>query len=747
MTGYCNPFDAHGRMCERLPGVGSTVGESLPVRERPRTVASGVCCRVSLFLGVVAMLATGRTSAEQKAEPAAEVYNFEQHVKPIFQAHCIGCHDAERQRGGLALDSFAGVMAGGASGEVVIAGETGGSRLWHLVNHEDQPTMPPDSEKLPEAKLAVIRQWIETGALERSGQVPLAKEKTAWSVETIELAEGQMGPMPEGLVRQPVSYSPSKQSVAAVACSPNAPLVAITSTHQVVLYHAQTRDLLGILPFPSGTPQAIRFSRNGQLLLVAGGRGAHSGWVSIFDVASGDRLIQLGDADDSRWAVDIDPVLERVATGGPSKRVQVYSATSGEELFVLDKHTDWVRALSYSPDGKWLATGDRNGGIWLWEAMTGREVQALNAHDQSITALSWRPDATVLASSSEDGQVRLWEVASGKPIRNWIAHAGGCSSVSFSRTGQLVTTGRDRQVKLWDASGKHLRDFDDLADIGLTADVTYDGQHVVAGDWNGHVRVWQTDSGAPRGELDPQPPTLDQRLAQLDVRVADAARQLNQSQAELATARSQLAGVQQEHDAALAAVAQITNESSTAEGAVSSDVAAEQLANAERTLGQKSAELANANRRVAHLEQSQLEFEVSHQQTLAQREQVADQLAGFQQRPAWFAVAVAERQARLDQLGANLAEQRRLANALLESAEVAGRVARLVAGSPVATKELQQQTRLRNEQATATEEAQRALVREAERGVERATAELERSRQNQALFQSSYQSVPESSTH
>ena len=46
-------------------------------------------------------------------------------------------------------------MHGGASGEVVEPGDLDGSRLWGLVNHTDEPKMPPNQDKLPDAKLDI----------------------------------------------------------------------------------------------------------------------------------------------------------------------------------------------------------------------------------------------------------------------------------------------------------------------------------------------------------------------------------------------------------------------------------------------------------------------------------------------------------------------------------------------------------------------------------------------------------------
>src|SRR5262249_40993954 len=134
--------------------------------------------------------------------------------------------------------------------------------------------------------------------------------------------------MPVGLLKQPVHYTSRPGQITALATSPWAPLVAVAGQKQVALYHPESGDLLGILPFPEGIPQVIRFSRNGSVLLVAGGRGGQSGCVVLFDVATGKRMAKIGDELDAVLAADINNTHTLVALGGPHRVVRIYSAQS-----------------------------------------------------------------------------------------------------------------------------------------------------------------------------------------------------------------------------------------------------------------------------------------------------------------------------------------------------------------------------------------------------------------------------------
>ena len=185
-----------------------------------------------------------------------------------------------------------------------------------------------------------------------------------------------------------------------LATSPWAPLVAVTSQRQVLLYNTTTLELVGVFPFPEGQPNVVRFSRDGRLLLAGGGRPAASGKVVVWDITTGERVFEVGNELDVVLAADISADHKRIALGGPQRVVRVYSTETGELLYEIAKHTEWVLAVEFSPDGVLLATADRNGGLCVWEADTGHEyLDAQRTHG--------RGHGVVVARRFESAGVRL----------------------------------------------------------------------------------------------------------------------------------------------------------------------------------------------------------------------------------------------------------------------------------------------------------------------------------------------------
>ena len=461
-------------------------------------------------LGFVVILATSA-----QADDAKTKINFQDQVSQVFRARCNSCHNADKQKGGLNLETFGTTMQGGGSGKVVEPGDADGSTLLQLVMHKDEPKMPPNSAKIPDAEIEVLKQWIEGGALETSGSVAAVKPKAKFEFKLDPSAMGKpVGPpaMPENLPTEPVVVSPRASAIVAMAASPWAPLVAVGGHKQVLLYRTSDRHLAGVLPFPEGTVNVLKFSRNGALLLAGGGRGGQLGLAVVWDVKTGKRVFEIGKEYDAVLAADISPDHGQVALGGPGKIVRVYGTADGQLQFEMKKHTEWITALEFSPDGVLLATGDRNNGLVVWEAQTGREFFDLRGHTGPITDLSWRPDSNVLASSSEDATVRLWEMENGNQIKSWGAHGGGVASVRFTQDGRLVTSGRDRLTRLWDQNGGKQRDFEAFGDLALEAVASHDLTRVIAGDWSGEIRIFDLSAGNRVGNLAANPAPIVERL-------------------------------------------------------------------------------------------------------------------------------------------------------------------------------------------------------------------------------------------
>ena len=620
-----------------------------------------------LALGLFGLLGTGQVVAQEKI-------TFDDHIKPLFRARCAACHNPDKKNGDLDVTNYTGLMLGGGSGEVVSPGDVGGSYLFALVNHDDEPAMPPDAPRIPDAEITLLSQWIEQGALEnKSSKAKMINKPKVAALDASPLERPSVVISPAHLSLQPANVVSRANAALTMHTSPWAPVMALAGPGQVQIYNMESRALTGILDFPEGIVNVLRFSRNGSLLMGAGGRPGAQGIVAIWDLQSGQRLATLDEEIDAILTADISPDQQQVFVGGPQKMVRVYSTATGELSFEVKKHTEWLTAGEFSPDGVLLATADRNGGIHVWETFTGREYLTLAGHGSAVTGLSWRVDSNLLASTSEDGTVKLWEMENGGQVRSWNAHGGGSQSVEFTRDGRLVTTGRDRTGKLWDQAGKQLAAFGGLADIGTSATHCDETNQVVVGDWAGNAIVFGVD-GKEVGRLEVTPPSLETRLSQAEKALGETQAKLMPEVAKKKEMDTQLATLEQKMVAATqeqTAKAKMLEGAKVAQAADEKTLAAHKAQDAELTqaiatlskllpgLQQGQAKLSEASSaspkdaELKKLSDSATQLLQARQQTLATNKKTAEEL---KPKLAALTKAIQDRKTAMDAWAAELAK-------------------------------------------------------------------------------------------
>lgn len=459
-------------------------------------------------------------AAPSPAQPKA---TYDDDVRPILEARCIRCHNADRDAGGLALDAFERTMAGGSSGEVVQAGDADGSKLVRVIEHAEGPKMPPGG-KLDNGAIATIRRWIEGGALENRSSKAKRKpaENTAFSAIA---ADAGTGPAPTW---PPLSLEPRIDArraspIVALATNPRAPIAAVASYRQVLLYDTDSLELSGVLPFPEGMPHAITFSRDGRLLVVGGGHDGARGGVAVWSVERGTRVLDLWREPDAVLAVDLSADGSHVVVGGPSKTAKLYATGDGRVVRRLRGATDWVTAVRFSPDGSLVAAGDRAGNVFVWETATGAEFLTPDPHRGRIAAIDWRPDGKAFATASEDGAVVIWRTSDGSRQRRFTAHRGGVTALRWHANGTIATAGRDRRAHAWRADGRPLRRYDGPDDVALAVAISADGAGMLAGDWRGRLHRWTFANGKADGVVTANPEPIAPRIAALERDATNAA--------------------------------------------------------------------------------------------------------------------------------------------------------------------------------------------------------------------------------
>ena len=114
-----------------------------------------------MFLGALAVAVSAPARGD---EPEHEF--FEGKIRPVLVERCYQCHGAaaKKSKGGLRLDSSAGLLKGGDSGAAVVAGNVDESLLIEAIAHGGGIAAMPPEGKLPDRVVEDFRVWIGRGA-------------------------------------------------------------------------------------------------------------------------------------------------------------------------------------------------------------------------------------------------------------------------------------------------------------------------------------------------------------------------------------------------------------------------------------------------------------------------------------------------------------------------------------------------------------------------------------------------------
>ncbi|GDY18760.1 hypothetical protein LBMAG56_01050 [Verrucomicrobiota bacterium] len=130
-----------------------------------------------LLLPALAVIALALASAPAATEPTREQLEFfEKRIRPVLVNRCYECHsaDAKKLKGGLALDTRDGLLAGGETGPAIVPGDPEKSRLIEAVRYQNRERQMPPKSALPADQIRDLEQWVKMGAPDPRHQ-PAAK--------------------------------------------------------------------------------------------------------------------------------------------------------------------------------------------------------------------------------------------------------------------------------------------------------------------------------------------------------------------------------------------------------------------------------------------------------------------------------------------------------------------------------------------------------------------------------------------
>ena len=378
------------------------------------------------------LLFTTTTSYATAAGP-----DFERDVAPILTKYCAGCHNDDDAEGKFSLSSFDALKRGGEKGAAFVAGKADQSRMIRMITGVQEPKMPPEDNEAPTAaEIGILKAWINAGAV---GPTEISPRRSPLRVPTIK---------------------PTKKiarAITAIDWSADGEFIAVSRFGELICLDGPNRRTQWRITGLPGKVNSVRFSPDGQSLVVATGVAGLEGRAMIYSAADGILARTITGHNDTLYAAALSHDSRLLATAGYDRKIMLWDADSGKLLRTLTGHNDAIYDLDFNNDSTVIASASGDETIKLWNVATGERLDTRSEPLAEQYTVRFSPNGKLVLGGGADNRIRVWKVVSKKKPRinpilfSRFAHEGAVVGLRFSSDGRaLVSIAEDRIVKLWE---------------------------------------------------------------------------------------------------------------------------------------------------------------------------------------------------------------------------------------------------------------------------------------------------------
>jgi Protein of unknown function (DUF1549)/Protein of unknown function (DUF1553)/Planctomycete cytochrome C len=271
----------------------------------------------------------------------------------LLDSRCFKCHShsAGKNKGGLVMDSLAGLTTGGDGGAALLPGDPAKSLfLKNILETDPEVMMPPKGERLTKEEVTLLQDWVKAGATwpKSRTKAPVAgrylpgtigvKEKGWWAYQAVQRPE-----IPAGKSAHPIDrFIDARLAKDGLTSSGEA--------DRGVLIRRVTFDATGLPPSPeevaafvkSADPLAYEKLVDRLLATPAYGQRMARAWLDLVRYADSDGF-RIDDFRPTAWRYR-DYVIKAYNDNKPYDRF-IQEQIAGDELFPGD--TQALTALGY----------------------------------------------------------------------------------------------------------------------------------------------------------------------------------------------------------------------------------------------------------------------------------------------------------------------------------------------------------------------------------------------------------------
>lgn len=343
-----------------------------------------------LIIGILALNACQHNATDYTGQ-------YPDAVRPIFENKCAtaGCHNEKSSSyaSNLRLDTWQAMFKGSSSGAVVVPYNAANSSLCYFINTDSNlgpvllPRMPVNQAPLSVSEYTAIKNWIESGAPDKAGNIPFSNQSTTRQKYYLSQQGCDMIAVIDAATQLIMRYIPvgNQANIEVPHCvrfdpQGNYAYVSFTQSPYLQKIDAQHDKLLNELYLGTGSWNLLHVSEDGKQGLVSDYSNIN-GKVVMVDL---EKMTLLGSFEDlaSPHGLASNPTFDtfwvtaqygntiyRITKKGNIKKISIDAHEPNYNANTLDPHE-----IIFSPDRS----------KYFVSCQASNEVRVLDAHSNAL---------------------------------------------------------------------------------------------------------------------------------------------------------------------------------------------------------------------------------------------------------------------------------------------------------------------------------------------------------------------------
>ncbi|KAM5336546.1 POC1 centriolar protein homolog B isoform 2-T2 [Glossophaga mutica] len=192
---------------------------------------------------------------------------------------------------------------------------------------------------------------------------------------------------------------------------------------------------------------SVGFSPNGKQLATA----SWDTFLMLWNFRPQTRAFRYVGHKDVVTSVQFSPLGNLLASASRDRTVRLWIPDKRGKSSEFKAHTAPVRSVDFSADGQFLATASEDKSIKIWNMYRQRFLYSLYRHTHWVRCAKFSPDGRLIVSCSEDKTIKIWDTTSKQCVSNFTDSVGFANFVDFNPNGTCIASaGSDHTVKIWD---------------------------------------------------------------------------------------------------------------------------------------------------------------------------------------------------------------------------------------------------------------------------------------------------------